>query len=134
MKITREKPPRKIVVIEDNLMNMELTVDILEVAGYKVFTATNAEDGIRLVKTEMPGLVLMDISLSGMDGLSATSALKKDPATRHIPVMAVTAHAMRGDEERILHAGCCACVTKPIDVQEFRSKVSQFLNCEPSNE
>jgi len=119
---------RKIVVIEDNLLNMELTVDVLEAAGYQVFATRNAEEGIRLVETEMPGLILMDISLSGMDGLSATRALKNNPATRHIPVMALTAHAMRGDEERILAAGCNAYQTKPIDVETLRAEVLRFIN------
>lgn len=125
---------RKIVLIEDNAMNMELAVDVLEAAGYAVFTAGNAEDGIRLVRSELPALVLMDLSLPGMDGLEATRVLKSDAATRHIPVIAVTAHAMRGDEERSLEAGCCAYVAKPIDVQSLRTEVSRLINLEESHD
>lgn len=125
---------RKIVIIEDNPMNMELAVDVLEAGGYEVLTAENAEDGIRLVKSQSPALVLMDISLPGMDGLDATRVLKSDPATRHIPVIAVTAHAMRGDEKRILDAGCSAYLAKPIDVQSLRAEVSRLITPGPSHD
>jgi CheY-like chemotaxis protein len=125
---------RKIVIIEDNPMNMELAVDVLEAGGYEVLTADNAEEGIRLVKSHLPALVLMDISLPGMDGLDATRVLKGNPATRHIPVIAVTAHAMRGDEQRILDAGCSAYLAKPMDVQALRTEVARLIAPGPSRE
>ena len=125
---------RKIVIIEDNPMNMELAVDVLEAGGYEVLTADNAEEGIRLVKSHLPALVLMDISLPGMDGLDATRVLKGNPATRHIPVIAVTAHAMRGDEQRILDAGCSAYLAKPMDVQALRVEVARLIATGPSHD
>src|SRR5438034_335233 len=92
----------KILIIEDNPMNLELAADLLEVHGYVVLKAENALKGIYLAKTDHPDLVLMDISLPDLDGLEATRKLKLDPATRHIPVIALTAHAMKGDEEKAL--------------------------------
>ena len=119
--------PRKIVVVEDNALNMELIADVLEAAGYEVFRARAAEEGLRMARRETPALVLMDISLPGMDGLSATMALKKDPATRDIPVVAVTAHVMPGDEQKVRAAGCAGYVTKPIDVQALAGQLKAFL-------
>ncbi len=116
-----------VLVIEDNPLNMELVTDLLEAAGYCVRQARTAEEGIRLVRTERPRLILMDFSLPGMDGLSATAVLKSDPATREIPVIALTAHAMKGDEEKARAAGCVAYITKPIDTREFPKTIAQFL-------
>ncbi len=117
----------KILIIEDNRMNMELAVDLLESAGHQVLTAMEAETGMELARSHQPELILMDVSLPGMDGLAATQKLKADPATRNIPVVALTAHAMKGDEEKALAAGCQGYLTKPIDTRTFAATVVKFL-------
>ncbi len=96
----------RVLIIEDNLLNMELVIDLLEAHGFTVFQARTAEEGLRVARNSMPELVLMDLSLPGMDGLAATQALKADPDTSHLPIVALTAHTMRGDEDLALAAGC----------------------------
>jgi CheY-like chemotaxis protein len=117
----------KILIIEDNLMNLELATDLLEVNGFVVATAQTAEEGLRLARELLPDLVLMDFSLPGMDGLSATKHLKADPATRHLTVVGLTANAMKGDEQIALNAGCDGYLTKPIDTRTFAATVKQFI-------
>ena len=117
----------KILVIEDNPANMKLASFILESAGYKVLPALDAEAGLTVARQENPDLILMDIQLPGMDGLQATGLLKADPATRAIPVIALTALAMKGDEERIRAAGCDGYVAKPLAYKEFLAVVSAHL-------
>ena len=119
--------PRTILIIEDNPLNLELASDLLEVAGYTVLRANAAEEGLQVARESKPDLVLMDVSLPGMDGLEATAALKKDPATAHIPVVALTAHAMKGDEEKAMSAGCAGYLTKPIDTRAFTSTIARYL-------
>ena len=121
----------KIVVVEDNPANLTLATFLLQSAGYVVVSATDAEAGVALAKREMPDLVLMDIQLPGMDGLEATALLKADEATRAIPVIALTALAMKGDEERIIAAGCDGYIAKPLDYKEFLAKVARRLNGGP---
>ena len=118
---------RTILIIEDNPLNLELASDLLEVAGYIVLRADAAEEGLQLARSSKPDLVLMDVSLPGMDGLAATAALKKDPATARIPVVALTAHAMKGDEEKAMSAGCAGYLTKPIDTRAFTSIIAGYL-------
>ena len=118
---------RTILIIEDNPLNLELASDLLEVAGYIVLRADAAEEGLQLARASKPDLVLMDVSLPGMDGLAATAALKKDPATARIPVVALTAHAMKGDEEKAMSAGCAGYLTKPIDTRAFTSIIAGYL-------
>lgn len=117
----------KILVVEDNPSNMTLVKLLLETAGYTVVTATDAEAGLTLARNEKPNLILMDIQLAGMDGLEATALLKKDDATRAIPVIALTALAMKGDEERIRAAGCDGYIAKPIRYKEFLATVAALL-------
>ena len=114
----------RILIIEDNPMNLELATDLLEANGFNVLQARTAEEGLRLAREAAPALVLMDFSLPGMDGLCATKALKTDPATRHLPVVALTAHAMKGDEEIARSAGCDGYLTKPIDTKTFVTTVN----------
>ncbi len=114
----------KILIIEDNPANMTLEVFLLESAGHTVLTATDAEAGLILARDTQPALVLMDIQLPGMDGLAATRQLKRDAATKAIPVIALTALAMKGDEERIRAAGCDACIIKPMRYQEFLATIA----------
>ena len=109
----------KVLIVEDNPSNMTLAVFLLESAGHSVLTATDAETGLTLARDEQPDLILMDIQLPGMDGLKATIRLKRDAATRAIPVIALTAQAMKGDEERILAAGCDAYLAKPVRAEEL---------------
>lgn len=117
----------RILVVEDNPANMKLAVMLLERAGYRVAQADNAVDGLTLARTQRPDLILMDIQLPGMDGLSATRELKLDEATRGIPVVALTAWAMKGDEERIRAAGCDGYIGKPIQYREFLAQVARTL-------
>jgi two-component system cell cycle response regulator DivK len=117
----------KILVIEDNRANSALSIFLLEFAGHSVLTATNAEAGLTLARAERPNLILLDIQLPGMDGLSATRQLKSEDATRTIPVVALTALAMKGDEERIRAAGCDGYIAKPIRYKEFLATVAAQL-------
>jgi two-component system cell cycle response regulator DivK len=116
-----------VLVIEDNAANMTLAVFLLQSAGHTVLSATDAEAGLTLARTERPDLVLMDIQLPGMDGLAATAMLKRDAATGAIPVIALTALAMKGDEERIRAAGCDGYIAKPMRYQEFLATISAQL-------
>ena len=117
----------KILIIEDNPLNMELAADLLNAAGYEVLQATTAERGIQLARSLLPDLILMDTSLPGMDGLQAIMILKSEPATENIPVISLTANAMKGDEETARAAGALAYVTKPIDTRTFVKSVSEFV-------
>jgi Response regulator containing a CheY-like receiver domain and an HD-GYP domain len=116
-----------ILVIEDNPINMELTVDLLESYGYDV---TPAEDGfiaLDKVKEKEFDLILLDIQLPKMDGLEVLSRLKEDQTTKDIPVIALTAHSMRGDDERFIAAGCIDYISKPIDIHSFKEKIQYHL-------
>ena len=117
----------KIIIIEDNLLNLELATNLLEANGFVVASAQTAEEGLRLAHELLPDLVLMDISLPGMDGLTATKLLKGDPATRQLIVVGLTANAMKGDEEIALKAGCDGYLTKPIDTRTFVATVKAFI-------
>src|SRR5436309_9757726 len=117
----------KILIIEDNAANMELATDLLEPLGYVILPAETAEEGLQVATEELPDLILMDVALPGMDGLSATQRLKEDPRTQRIPIIALTAHAMSGDEGRALAAGCAGYITKPIDTRSFPTTVTRFL-------
>lgn len=116
-----------ILLVEDNETNMKLSLFLLESASHTVLTAMNAEAGLALARQQHPDLILMDIQLPGMDGLQATAQLKGDPATRDIPVLALTALAMKGDEERIRAAGCDGYIAKPLDYKEFLATVQAHL-------
>ena len=117
----------RILIVEDNPMNLELAVDLLEASGFAVMTAQTAEAGVRLAQQQPPDLVLMDLSLPGMDGLQATKALKSHPATRDVWVIALTAHAMKGDKEIALNANCDGYLTKPIDTRSFVATITEFI-------
>jgi two-component system cell cycle response regulator DivK len=117
-----------VLVVEDNPTNMTLAVFLLESAGHTVLSATDAEAGLTLARDEQPSLILMDIQLPGMDGLQATAVLKRDDATRAIPVIALTALAMKGDEERIRAAGCDGYIAKPMRYQEFLAAIAAQLS------
>ncbi|MCC6159235.1 MAG: response regulator [Deltaproteobacteria bacterium] len=116
-----------ILVIEDNDLNMMLTTDLLEIAGYAVVQAIDAETGIEMAREKRPDLILMDLALPRIDGLTAVRLLKEDPRTRDIPVVALTAHAMLGDERKALDAGCAGYIAKPIDANRFPAKIAEYL-------
>jgi len=117
----------KVLVVEDNVANMKLATFLLQSAGHTVLSAADAEGGLTLARGEQPHLILMDIHLPGMDGLEATALLKRDAATRAIPVIALTALAMKGDEERIRAAGCDGYIAKPMRYQEFLATIAAQL-------
>ena len=117
----------KILIVEDNPANLTLSTFLLQQAGHTVLSATDAEAGLALARDEQPKLILMDIQLPGMDGFEAVAQLKRDDATRAIPVIALTALAMKGDEERIRAAGCDGYVAKPIRYKEFLATVATQL-------
>jgi len=123
----------KILVVEDNPDNMVLTVMLLESVGHVVLMAVDAEAGLTMARAERPDLILMDIHLPGMDGLEATALLKRDDATRSVPVIALTALAMKGDEERIRAAGCDGYIAKPIGIQDFLATIAAQLSKGPDS-
>jgi CheY-like chemotaxis protein len=117
-----------ILVVEDNPVNMELVVDLLDSYGYQVLKAINGNEAIQIARDRCPDLILMDIQLPGMSGLTATKILKQDDATKNIPVVALTAFAMGADELKAREAGCCGFITKPINTRELPRQVSEFLS------
>jgi len=117
----------RVLVVEDNLVNLELVIALLEQEGCRILTADTAQEGLRLATAEHPDLILMDEQLPGMTGYEATRRLKADPATATIPVVAFTAQAMRGEEEKAKAAGCDAYLTKPLDPEVFRETLRRFL-------
>ena len=117
----------KILYIEDTENNRILVTRRLERKGHQVLTAENAEAGLNLARTTMPDLLLMDMGLPGTDGWAATRLLKADAQLKHIPVIAVTAHAMQGDEEKSRAAGCDEYETKPFDFPRLFEKIEAFL-------
>ena len=116
-----------ILVVDDNPQNLKLARVLLRSEGYRVETAVDAEEALRVLQTFAPRLILMDLQLPGMDGLELTRRLKADPARRHIVVVALTAYAMKGDEEKALAAGCDDYVAKPIDTRALIARVDQLL-------
>jgi two-component system cell cycle response regulator DivK len=116
-----------ILVIEDNPANMTLATFLLQSVGHTVLSRTDAEAGLSLARERQPNLILMDIQLPGMDGLKATALLKGDDTTRAIPVIALTALAMAGDEERIRAAGCDGYIAKPFAYREFLATIAAQL-------
>ena len=118
---------KTILVIEDNELNMKLVKELISIGKYRMLEANDAESGIQQIREQRPDLVLMDIQLPGMDGLSATKIIKEDPALKDIPIIGLTSYAMQGDEEKALAAGCTGYITKPIDTRKFLETVSEYL-------
>jgi CheY-like chemotaxis protein len=117
----------RILLVEDNEMNRDMLSRRLERRGFEVIVAVDGEDGVARAKAEAPDVILMDLSLPGIDGWEATRQLKADDGTRRIPVLALTAHAMAGDRERALAAGCDDFDTKPVDLPRLVSKLEGLL-------
>ena len=122
----------RILVVEDNPANMRLTTLLLHSAGHAVLSAVDAETALRLARGEQPDLILMDIQLPGMDGLTATTILKGDPATACIPVVALSALAMKADEERSQTAGCDAYIAKPLRYRGLYAVLERLLESNPA--
>jgi len=119
-----------VLVVEDNDMNMQLVEYLLEEGGYAIVKATSGEEALSITrdaKKPAPDLILMDIHLPGMDGLSVVRQMKTDTRTERVPILALTAHAMRGDKDRFLDAGCDGYISKPIDVKTFLSSIEQYI-------
>jgi CheY-like chemotaxis protein len=120
-------PGEPILIVDDNAANLKLARILLEGEGYEVRIATDAEDAIHLLATFLPRLILMDIQLPGMDGLELTRRLKADAATRDIVILALTAYAMKGDEEKARAAGCDGYIAKPIDIDALPNRIAAHL-------
>jgi len=116
-----------ILIVEDEPRNLKLIWDLLEVSGYMVLEAIDGKQAVEIAKAEKPDLILMDIQLPVMAGFEATRILKADERTRDIPIVALTAYAMKGDEEKIKAAGCNGYIPKPIDTRGFLNKVTEYL-------
>ena len=117
----------KILLVEDNEMNRDMLSRRLERKGFEVIIAVDGQQGVELAGSEAPALILMDLSLPIIDGWEATRLIKADPATQNIPVIALTAHAMAGDEQKAREAGCDDYDTKPVDLKRLLEKIGKFL-------
>ena len=118
---------KTVLIVEDNELNMKLIQHLLTIGKYRVLKAGSAEEGIDLARENRPNLILMDVQLPGMDGLDATRVIKSDPATKGIPVVALTSFAMTGDEQKAFEAGCMGYITKPISTRSFLQEISVFI-------
>lgn len=116
-----------ILVIDDTEANLKLAKVLLAAEGYHILTATNAEDALKVLEIATPGLILMDIQLPGMDGLALTRLLKASPGRGNIMIIAFTAFAMKGDEEKAMAAGCDGYIAKPIDTRLFGTQIARYL-------
>jgi len=127
MEEIKKSLPRKILVVDDNRDNRELIVKVLKIRGYEMVEAVDGEDALQKAQDERPSLILMDISLPKMDGYEVTRRLKTHEECRDIPIVALTAHVMKGDKERAIEAGCVGYIPKPIDVHELPEQIKYYL-------
>jgi two-component system cell cycle response regulator DivK len=125
---------KTILIVEDEPRNLKLIRDLLQRFGYETLEATDGEQGVELAKAQIPNLILMDIMMPKMDGLEATRIIKADTKIKHIPIVALTSYAMKGDRERTLDAGCDGYIAKPVDIQELLRNIEHFLSIEKSEE
>lgn len=121
----------RILIVEDNPKNLKLIRDLLQFKGYQTIEADSAEAGIELAREQHPTLILMDIQLPGIDGREAMKVLKADASTQQIPIIALTASAMKGDRERLLAEGFDGYIPKPIDIKAFPEQLESFLSERP---
>jgi CheY-like chemotaxis protein len=117
-----------VLIVDDHLINLKLASEVLLAGGFQVVVATDAEQAQQLLTTLVPDLILMDIALPGMDGLSLTKIIKQDARLRQVPVVALTAYAMRGDKLKAFDAGCDGYITKPIDTRSLAAEVSALID------
>ena len=122
-----QSPSKKILIVEDNQDNRELLIKILKVKGFRIIEAVDGEDALQKVSVERPDLILMDISIPKIDGYEVTRRLKNQPDFQNIPIIALTAHAMKGDREKASKAGCDGYITKPINIRELPNQIIGFL-------
>ena len=119
---------KTVLIVEDDPKSLMLVRDLLQISGYTILEATNGKRGVELAKGKKPDLILMDIQMPVMDGLKASRILKADEGTKDIPIVALTASAMKEDEMKILEAGFDGYITKPLDTREFLKKVAEYLS------
>jgi len=121
-------PDKRILLVEDDFMNMRLAQHILEVEGYTVFKAATAREALEQIESTLPDLILMDVQLPDMNGMTVVRVLRENTKTRDTAILALTACAMKGDRERMLQMGCDGYISKPINVQDFINTLRKFLN------
>ena len=117
----------KVLVVDDNIVNLKLICELLELDEYEVLKAENAEEALQIIENSRLDLILMDIELPGVDGLTLTRQLKEKENTKDIPIIAVTAFAMKGDAQKAYGAGCDGYITKPIDTRKFTEQINGFI-------
>lgn len=120
-------PDKNVMVVEDNEKNRKLVRVVLKSKGYNVIEATTGEEALNILKNQKPNIILMDIQLPGIDGLTLIKQIKADATTKEIPIIAVTAYAMKGDEQKILDTGCEAYMSKPINTQELPLTIEKYI-------
>jgi two-component system cell cycle response regulator DivK len=125
--LARTQAPKKVLIVEDNELNMKLFHDLIEACGHEILETRDGIEALKLARQHRPDLILMDIQLPEVSGLEVTRWLKEDDELRKIPVIAVTAFAMKGDEEKIRGGGCEAYIAKPISVSNFLDTIGRFL-------
>lgn len=121
-------PTASVLIVDDNAINLELAREVLLLAGFQVQTAMDAEEALESIALTRPRLILMDLQMPGVDGLSLTRRLKADPATRDIAIVALTAYAMKGDAEKVRDAGCDGYISKPVDIHTLPKIVEGYLH------
>jgi CheY-like chemotaxis protein len=125
--------PATILIVDDNSTNLKLAADVLECEGHTIARACDAEEAQEVLKHTKPNLILMDVQMPGMDGLTLTRLLKANPSYQHIPIVALTAFAMKGDEDKAHEAGCYAYITKPIETGKLPGQVAEILAAAPKS-
>jgi two-component system cell cycle response regulator DivK len=118
---------KTILIVEDDPRNLKLLRDLLQRFGYEILEAPDGEQGVKSAGEKKPDLILMDIMMPKMDGLEATRIIKADEKTKHIPIIALTSYAMKGDREKTIEAGCDGYIAKPIDIKEVLKAIEHFL-------
>ena len=125
--LAKTQAPKKVLIVEDNELNMKLFHDLIEACGHEILESRDGIEALKLAREHHPDLILMDLQLPEVSGLEVTRWLKEDDELRKIPVIAVTAFAMKGDEEKIRSGGCEAYIAKPISVSNFLDTIGRFL-------
>ena len=120
--------PKRVLIVEDNPMSLELLTELVEAEGHRVIPALSGTEALFRARAELPDLILMDIQVPGIDGLTVTRALKAEPETKEIPVVGISAHALREDVDRALQAGCVAYLSKPLDTRDFIDLMAELLS------
>ena len=124
---------KTILIVEDEPRNLKLLRDLLQRFGYEILEALDGEQGVKLAGEKIPDLILMDIMMPKMDGLEATRIIKADTKTKHIPIIALTSYAMKGDREKTIEAGCDGYIAKPIDIKEVLKAIEHYLTVKQVN-